>query len=272
MSEGYIVWPVLYCMLVLYCIVLLCIWMNRNIRTYIYVQNWLQLWQISYSCIASKHWESDIAWTSLLYVHYICIVCTRFTYSVSNTAIKFWSVRNPLFLNKIPPYSYIPFRLLFITSLLCPSKIGNSTRSSQSPGASTILSDKNSLMADNMSPFCSALYARLWKISSDIKVAIERPISRYCSSSRGGPSKININRTGSGTSVRLPRWQPFASLTNAIAGFSNSSIVPTITAVASASEGIRPRTSDVVFSSKVGSSATIGSGTNDTPTCFSSCK
>lgn len=166
-------------------------------------------------------------------------------------------------------YTYLPLRRFFITSRLCPSRRGNKTRSSQSPGASTILSDKNWLMADRRSSFFSAWYAKLWNISSDISVAMLRPISWYWLSSRAGPSSTKMKRTGSRTSVKLPRWQPLASLTNAIAGLSNSSIVPTSTAVDSASEGIRPRISEFVLSSEVEPSSTTGSGANETPTCFS---
>ncbi len=47
-----------------------------------------------------------------------------------------------------------------------------------------------------------------------------------------------MNRTGSGTSVKLPRFRPSESRTNAMTGFLRNSTEPTNTVVASQSSGM----------------------------------
>ena len=98
---------------------------------------------------------------------------------------------------------------------------------------------------------------------SDIKVATERPISKYDSSSELGPNKTNKNRTGMDTSVMF-KGQPLARRTNASTGCCSSSSVPTRTVVASAPSGILDFTSDSCFppppSTEGGSGAKVTSG------------
>jgi len=74
--------------------------------------------------------------------------------------------------------------------------------------------------------------------SSDMSVAIERPISWFFSWSPGGPSSMNMNRVGTGTSVMSPNSVAFCRRMNAYRGLVRQSTSPTRMLEASAPAGI----------------------------------
>ena len=74
--------------------------------------------------------------------------------------------------------------------------------------------------------------------SSDIRVAMERPISWYRCWLPSGPSRMKINRVGTGTSVRSPSNWALLRRTKARTGWLRKSTSPTRILEASAPGGI----------------------------------
>ncbi len=74
--------------------------------------------------------------------------------------------------------------------------------------------------------------------SSDIRVAIERPISWYRCWLPEGPSSIKMNLVGTGTSVKSPSMAALLSRTKAMIGCVKKSTSPTKMLDASAPGGI----------------------------------
>lgn len=84
--------------------------------------------------------------------------------------------------------------------------------------------------------------AKAWTLrhltSSDIRVAMDLPISWYLLWFPMGPSNINTNLVGTGTSVKSRRIMGCSSLTNVTTGWFRKSTSPTRMLAASAPGGI----------------------------------
>lgn len=132
---------------------------------------------------------------------------------------------------------------------------------SHSPGGRTVRASKNSSRPASRCSRFRARYATTWNISSDKRVAMDRPISWKLVSLSGGPNSMNRNLkrnarmsnlidlstkyfsvriylVGTGTSVKSPIIAASFNLINALSVLSKNSTSPTKMLLASAPGGI----------------------------------